>query len=294
MTAGEASRTAEHMALFRALETARPAASRLFADPFATLFLRPGFRLVVRLSRPPLLRALVPRILDRVVPGARSSAVARTRLIDDLLLAALPETDQVVILGAGYDCRAYRIPALARRAVFEVDHPDTLARKQRRLAGTHVEHVRFVGTDFDRRSAADALATTDYDSTRRTFFIWEGVTNYLTAAAVDATFRWLGAVAPGSTVAFTYVHAAVLNAPQSLCGAERLLRDLARLGEPWTFGLDPAETPAYLRARGLTLVEDLGADAYRERYLAGRPDGRRGYAFYRVALATVADGPAAG
>jgi len=222
-------------------------------------------------------------------PRKSSSAPSTTRSLS-LGSARLPLPTQLVRLNSP----AYRIPALARRAVFEVDHPDTLARKQRRLAGTDVEHVRFVGTDFDRRSAADALATTDYDSTRRTFFIWEGVTNYLTAAAVDATFRWLGAAAPGSTVAFTYVHAAVLNAPQSFDGAERLLRDLARLGEPWTFGLDPAETPAYLRARGLTLVEDLGADAYRRRYLAGRTDGRRGYAFYRVALATVADGPAAG
>ena len=102
------------------------------------------------------------------------------------------------------------------------------------------------------------------------------------------------AAAAGSTVAFTYVHRSVLDAPGTFEGAEDLLRELVRLGEPWTFGLDPAETRAYLRARGLTLVEDLGADEYRARYLAGRPDGRRGYAFYRVALATVADRTAAG
>ena len=294
MKPGEPSRTAEHMALFRALESSRPK-DRLFEDPFAELFLRPPFRFLLLVSRAGRLRALVNHSIDVAGPGARSSAIARTRFIDDAVRSALDDgVQQIVILGAGFDCRAYRMPGMERIRVFEVDHPDTLARKQRRLAGTDVEHVRFVGTDFDRRSAADALATTDYDSTRRTFFIWEGVTNYLTAAAVDATFRWLGAAAPGSNVAFTYVHAAVLNAPQSFYGAERLLRDLARLGEPWTFGLDPAETPAYLRARGLTLVEDLGADAYRGRYLAGRPDGRRGYAFYRVALATVADGPAAG
>jgi len=282
------------MALFRAVETARPAASRLFTDPFATRFLRPGYLLAAHLSRLPVLRPIVARRIDRLVPGARASAIARTRLIDDALSVALRAIDQVVILGSGYDCRAYRIPALAALPVFEVDHPDTLREKRRRLAGTHLAHVRFVGTDFDHRSAADALSSTDYAPARRTFFIWEGVTNYLTASAVDATFRWLGTAAAGSTVAFTYVHRSVLDAPATFDGAEPLLRELARLGEPWTFGLDPAETPAYLRARGLTLVEDLGADEYRQRYLAGRPDGRRGYAFYRVALATVADGPAAG
>jgi len=282
------------MALFRAVETARPAGSRLFTDPFATRFLRPAYLLVARLARFPVLRSLVVRRIDGLVPGARTSAVARTRLIDDALAAALTSIDQVVILGAGYDCRAYRIPALAPLPVFEVDHPDTLGEKQRRLAGHDVAHVRFVGTDFDRRSAADALAATDYEVARRTFFIWEGVTNYLSATAVDATFRWLGTAAAGSTVAFTYVHRSVLDAPGTFEGAEDLLRELVRLGEPWTFGLDPAETRAYLRARGLTLVEDLGADEYRRRYLAGRPDGRRGYAFYRVALATVADRTAAG
>ena len=294
MTPGRASRTAEHMALFRAVETARPATSRLFADPFATRFLRPRYRAVALLSRVPFLHALVERRIDRLVPGARTSAVARTRLIDDAVSAALAATKQLVILGAGYDCRAYRIPALARLPVFEVDHPDTLREKRRRLARTRLEHVRFVGADFDRQSAADALATSDYEPARRTFFIWEGVTNYLTASAVDATFRWLGTAAAGSTVAFTYVHRSVLDAPGTFDGAERLLRELARFGEPWTFGLDPAETPSYLGARGLTLVEDLGADEYRQRYLADRTDGRRGYAFYRVAVATVADRPTAG
>ena len=275
------------MAFFRALESARPAGSRLFSDPFATLFLTPGLRLLVALSRAPVLRRVVPAVADAILPGARSSAVARTRLIDDVLSAAAPDVEQVVVLGAGYDCRPYRLPALDGLPVFEVDHPDTLARKRRRLAGTHVEHVRFVGTDFDRRSAADALATTDYDSTRRTFFLWEGVTNYLTPAAVDATFRWLGGAAAGSVVAFTYVERRVLEDPDAFHGARRLLRAVERLGEPWTFGLDPAEAAGWLRARGLTLVEDLGATEYRRRCLGVRRDGTRGYEFYRVALARV-------
>lgn len=290
MTPGEASRTAQYMALFRAIETTRPAASRLFDDPFAILFLRPAYQLLVRLCRLRALRDVVPRLIDRRVPGARTSAIARTRLIDDLLLAAIGDIQQVVILGAGYDCRAYRLPALARLRVFEVDHPDTLERKRSRLQQALTSlpaHVRFVGTDFDRRGAAEALAATDHDATGRTFFIWEGVTNYLSAAAVDATFRWIGSAAPGSAVAFTYVDRRVLEQPTAFYGAERLLREVRELGETWTFGLDPAETPNYLSARGLRLTEDIGAADFRLRYLKDRGDDLRGYEFYRVACARV-------
>jgi len=278
------------MAFFRALESARPAGSRLFSDPFATLFLTPGLRLLIALSPAPVLRRVVPAVADAILPGARSSAVARTRLIDDVLSAAAPDVEQVVVLGAGYDCRPYRLPALDGLPVFEIDHPDTLARRRRALDGAlpaRTSRVRSVAVDFDRTSAADALPGAGFDAHRRTFFLWEGVTNYLTPPAVDATFRWLGGAAPGSVVAFTYVERRVLEDPDAFYGARRLLRAVERLGEPWTFGLDPAEAAGWLRARGLTLVEDLGATEYRRRCLGERRDGTRGYEFYRVALARV-------
>ena len=86
---------------------------------------------------------------------------------------------------------------------------------------------------------------------------------------------------------FTYVHRQVLSAPETFAGAPQLLRRLERLGEPWTFGFDPAELASYLAARRLRLVEDLGAAEYRARYWGARTDGLRGYEFYRVAVAAV-------
>jgi methyltransferase (TIGR00027 family) len=285
---GRASRTAQHMALFRAMESSRPPRSRLFYDPFATLFLKPSFQLVLALSRLPILGKVVPLVIDTIAPGARSSAIARTRLIDDQLQTALRDgLEQLVILGAGYDCRAYRMLALEQVRTFEVDHPDTLAEKRRALP-TSPSHVRFVSVDFNLQSAGEALAAVDYSPVARTFFIWEGVTNYLTAPAVDKTVRWLGTAAPGSWVAITYVHRDVLEHPEEFYGATRLLQTFERLGEPWLFGLDPAETASYLGARGLSLVEDIGAAEYRSRYLTDRGERMRGYEFYRVAFARVA------
>lgn len=113
--------------------------------------------------------------------------------------------------------------------------------------------------------------------------IWEGVTNYLDAAAIDNTFAFLQRFAAGSTVIFTYVHQQVLDNPGVFFGGEKLLQDVAGLEEKWTFGFDPAELPAYLQQYGFMLTEDLGADEYRNRYLPERSE--KGYEFYRVACA---------
>ena len=133
MREGRASRTAEHNALFRALESALPERRRLFEDFLARAFLGRPFALVARLAALPGLRDLLPAFVDGRWPGVRSSVVARTRLIDDTIAASLGRTEQLVVLGAGFDSRAYRLPGLAGIRVFEVDHPDTQADKRAAL-----------------------------------------------------------------------------------------------------------------------------------------------------------------
>jgi methyltransferase (TIGR00027 family) len=291
MNQTQVSKTAEYMALFRALESARPANVRLFDDPFALEFLRPSLKVVAGLARVPLMRLLIDWYIDRRWPGGRSSGIARTRLIDDLLLQALQQgMEQVVILGAGYDCRAYRLPGLATLRVFEVDHPATLAAKRQHLEcvlGTLPQQVRFVAIDFNQQSLAEVLEAAGFDATRRVFFLWEGVTNYLTAQAVDATLRYMASAAPGSQIVFTYIHQGILEGTFPFVGAEQITLLLQRAEEPWTFGLDPQTLPTYLEARGLQLVADVGSLDYRARCMA--PQGRhmRGYEFYRIAQAQV-------
>src|SRR6266536_639560 len=114
MQAGKFSRTAEVMALFRALETAQPVHSRLFHDPFAAAFLPSSLAKAARWSAVPVVGPLVLRVADALWPGARTSGVARTRLIDDWVSESVAAgARQVVLLGAGFDSRAWRLPALA-------------------------------------------------------------------------------------------------------------------------------------------------------------------------------------
>src|SRR5713226_1714677 len=146
MREGHASRTAEHNALFRALESALPESRRLFEDPLARTFLTWPFAVVTWLSVVPGFRELVPWLIDNRWPGIRPSVVARTRLIDDAITASMGEhTEQLVILGAGFDSRAYRLPGLRGITVFEVDHPDTQATKRKvleRALPAPPKHVR--------------------------------------------------------------------------------------------------------------------------------------------------------
>src|SRR5262245_23523753 len=162
MMAERSSRTAEYMALFRALESCRrPASERLFQDPLAGAFLGPPLRLLAGAARVPPMGRLLAAAIDRRWPGARPSGVARTRLIDDAVLPALREgVEQVVLLGYGFDARPYRLPGLLAARVFEVDHPATLARKQRlllRRLGRLPENVALVAVDLDRDDLGAAL-----------------------------------------------------------------------------------------------------------------------------------------
>jgi methyltransferase (TIGR00027 family) len=290
MRQGEPSRTAEHMALFRALETVRRPAIRCISDPFARAFLDARLRAVVTLGALPGVVDLVCGYIDRRWPGARTSAIARTRFIDEQANAAVAAgVEQIVLLGAGFDSRPYRLRGWDRIAVFEVDHPDTQARK-RRLLGDTPSRVRFVPVDFDRQSVEAALEAAGYDRNRNTLFIWEGVTNYLTESAVDATLRWCSRAASSSRIVFTYVHRGVLDDPASFFGTARLFDTLDASGERWTFGLDPAGLASFLAARGFHLDEDVGAEEYRRRCFGTSATAMRGYEFYHIACAHVTAG----
>lgn len=291
MREGRASRTAQHNALFRALESSLPEPRRLFDDPFARAFLDRPLALVARLGSLPGLGRFVPWFIDRRWPGVRTSVVARTRLIDEAISAALSESiEQLVVLGAGFDSRAYRLPALREVTVFEVDHPDTQAAKRRALSRAPAglpEHVRFVVSDFQATELQPLMLAAGYRESARSFILWEGVTNYLGEAAVDATLRWCAHAAPGSLLLFTYVHQDVLTRPGQFVGSERLFSALDRAGEKLTFGLDPARLPEFLGRHGLSLERDVGAAAYREQYFGKAARRMRGHEFYRVALARV-------
>ncbi len=260
------SRTAAWVALARGMASHLPPEARLVDDPYGTEFDDTGprrrFHAMLDRARVPLHRfpGVLPWILYMQV---------RTRVIDDAVRAFVAGGGrQLVLLGAGYDTRALRLPELAGVRVLEVDHPATQAHKQAVLARLGAASPStYVRWDFEARPLDElpgALAAAGLDRSARAFTIWEGVTMYLTEHAIDASLRAIRAwSAPGSQLAMTYFAKSRLERPSLTTRAIRAV--VSRVGEPWRFGWEPHELPAYLAKRGFRLDRDVAfADAARE------------------------------
>lgn len=285
------SKTAQYMALYRAMETRRSSDKRLFTDPYAIYFLDPGYRLLCRLVPFPPAEHLFYHLIQRRIPGALASGLARTRLIDDLLETTIPqEIRQVIILGAGFDTRNLRLTNLRNLPIIEIDHPDTARHKLQTLSRhikTLPQNTRYLSIDFNKQSLEDLFRLHSIDLSIPTVLIWEGVTNYLQKEAIDAVFTLAGKFAKGSFIIFTYIDKKVLENPALYYGAVRLIKDLDDIGERWTFGFRPEELPGCLSGFGLRLIKDVGAADYRQQYIPERKKILKGYEFYRVAMARV-------
>src|SRR2546422_6669942 len=224
MFADRPSRTAQHNALFRAMEQRLP--RPLFADPWARRFLSGRYRLAALLPATVLARAI-----DARWPGPRAAVSVRTRWLDDAITAALARgLDQLVLLGAGFDARAHRLPGIERVRVFEVDHPATQAMK-RRVVGAAPAHVSYVPVIFGRDTLPDALERAGLRNEARTLFLWEGVTNYLDEPTVDSTLRFAARAA--QALLFTYVDRAVIDGEKIFTGGPESVAHVKKLGEPF-------------------------------------------------------------
>jgi methyltransferase (TIGR00027 family) len=208
--------------------------------------------------------------------GEAAEASARQAFLDQVVERALPHVSQFVILGAGFDTRAYRLPPGASVRAFEVDTPKTQAVKRAMLqkAGVDAAHITFVPADFEKEDWLARLVESGFDPSRPTLFLWEGVMMYLDRASVQDTFRKIAGSARGSIVAFDYFTTEPLVSMKPYWRFARVSTKAA--GEPLTFGID--STPPsrerlaeFLRACGLTLEQHqtLGKDTETERAWGG-------------------------
>jgi len=225
------------------------------------------------------LTGYVPRIYRYPYEGEpplSHQETARTSFYDAALERHLPDVDQLVILGAGFDTRAYRVAAASRLRCFELDRPRTQAFKLSMLkrAGLPAERANYVAADLREDDWYARLEAAGFDPRRRTFFLWEAVTMYLDRPTVEATLRRIAGTVPGSVVAFDYFSAQTLASRSPYMRYARATTAFA--GEPLDFGIDttpPARERVadFLRPFGLAVEEhrNFGSDSRRRGAPAG-------------------------
>jgi len=169
-----------------------------------------------------------------------SGLLCRKRYIDQKLNESANQVDAVVNLGAGFDTRAYRLPSLSELPVWEIDQGKNITSKQtqlRKVFGTIPPHVKLVALDFDREDLRTVLELNDYSTDKRTFFILEAVTQYLTEEGIRKTFTFLARALLGSRLAFTYIRKDFLDG-RALHGWEKSYKQYVT-NKVWILGMEP-------------------------------------------------------
>lgn len=268
-TSDRPSSTAQWTILGRALELNR--SERIVTDEYAPVFLSGPSRMLLRAltASGPVLRSAERFSLA----GLATSGLCRHRFIDEHLLAALPEVEQVMILGAGYDTRAYRFASeIGARPVYEVDLPPLSRRKAALVAARpdlfgHAS-VHRVEIDFREQSLPERLAGSGFRPGAPTFVAWEGVSMYLTGDAVNATLAALASVCgPGSVLAMDFWQR--VGGPAWRQVRMRAERGMDLLGEPIGFAIPAAAVGELFAAHGFAVVDLAEAEEMTSRYATG-------------------------
>jgi methyltransferase, putative, TIGR00027 family len=268
----EHSRTAEGMALLRAIEQFRHESDRILDDPHAADFLHHPVAKSIGKSR--LLASLYSLWFSQFAPGAQATLVTRARLADDLASElAQRGLKQIVILGAGFDLMAARRRyELQDVAIFEMDHPATQAIKRGVISDWAPGNLMMIPVNFEHEDFTEKLFEHGFDPDAKTLFSWLGVTYYLTQPAIEKTFGLLAGICkPDTHLVFDYLLASVLDGTIQEKAALRHARFVARLGEPWFWGMSPDQLSAFLSRFNFRLVTDYDAVKLRNLYRHERP-----------------------
>ncbi|WP_168791515.1 class I SAM-dependent methyltransferase [Paraburkholderia aromaticivorans] len=262
--------TAARVALWRALHVAADPPPHVLEDEIGLKLLAPGEDWRGRGDMDP-----------QFTRPFRASIVARARFIEDLVVEQAGRgLSQYVILGAGLDSFAQRRPEIAARLkVFEIDPPGPQAWKRQRLIelGFGVpDWLRFVPVDFEAgRSWRDELMAAGFDDSKPAIVVSTGVSMYLTRDANLATLRQIAALAPGSTLAMTFLLPLQLADPEVRPGLEMAEKSARASGTPFLSFFTPPEMLALAHDAGFGEARHVSAADLTQRYFAGRTDGLR-------------------
>ena len=256
--------TAQGVAKQRLIESLAKPSKRIIYDPYAENFVLGagiiklmGHNLSVWLSK-------------KFVPGFHEHLISRTRFIDDLIKKSISEqVEQYVILGAGYDSRAYNLKLPSGLKIFEVDQPEVQEIKLSKLPDEipNSENITYVSVDFNYQSLKNQLLNSGFDKSKSTIYTLEGVSQYITREALNSTLSELALLTPNSNATFfmSYVNRLLREDPKACFGigyskperaAKFITNGAAKVGEPWISLYSSKEIEDLLSQKSFTLIEN--------------------------------------
>lgn len=278
------------VAIIRACESMKPDDERICYDPYAIHFLDPGTREALFQNAGTFRYILVQ--IENQLPGISGALVARVRCFDEFVQqSANAGCGQIVILGAGYDTRAYRLEGLKTLRVFEVDHPDTIrvkVEKIQEIFGTLPSLVTYIAADLEEDGLDRKLTDSGYDPSCRTLFLMEGLVMYLSPESVDRVLSFIVKNSPnGSRILFDYCPeddgtgsgagwASVRNASAFVSQQGEPLRSCVK-----------GSIREFLATRGFAGIRNITGADLRQDYFTGKNSGRTISELYSIATASV-------
>ena len=256
--------TAQGVAKQRLIESLAKPSKRIIYDPYAENFVLGagiiklmGHNFSVWLSK-------------KFVPGFHEHLISRTRFIDDLIKKSISEqVEQYVILGAGYDSRAYNLKLPSGLKIFEVDQPEVQEIKISKLPDEipNAEDITYVSVDFNHQSLKNQLLNSGFDKSKSTIYTLEGVSQYITREALNSTLSELALLTPNSNATFfiSYVNRLLREDPKACFGmgyskperaAKFITNGAAKVGEPWISLYSSKEIEDLLSQNSFTLIEN--------------------------------------
>lgn len=211
-----------------------------------------------------LCRATSPSPLDyqlaqpeaAVLAAARLSACTRSRYAEAVVSEA--GTEQVVVIGAGLDTLANRLPPGARASVWLVDRPGVLAWRARLFAEAGlVDAAHGVAADLAQGFDLADLAATGVDLRRPVTVVWLGVSMYLTPQECRRFIATLAGLADGSSLVFDHHLPADLRDDAGKEYTQAVAAMAGHVGEPWQCSPAPGTVRTWLTEHGWQVEADV-------------------------------------
>lgn len=256
--------TAQGVAKQRLIESLAKPDRRIIYDPYAKNFVL-GANIIKLMGH-----RLSVWLGNKIIPGMHEHLISRTRYIDDLIeKSTFANIEQYVILGAGYDSRAHRLKLPSKLKIFEVDQSEVQELKRLRLPDNmpNREIITYVGMDFNHQSLKEELINVGFDQNKSTIFTLEGVSQYISREALDATLKEVADLNPNSNskIFISYVNKLLKEDSKACFGkgyskpekaVSFITNSAAKMGEPWISFYSAEEIESILSQNNFTLIEN--------------------------------------